>query len=160
MAAAIRSLSATALFIALGAVLACGGDSKDEETDPFARTFREGIYTRFDDGKNYEIRFGVSVGRYVLLVDGVEQRRGTHTLVSTAEGDPALGLIDEGEFPAKCPEDQLLGAYTWKFKDNTLTLDAFEEKCDERKKELESDKWLYAGPAPTETPAPVPTATP
>jgi len=159
MATAIRTLSAAGFFIALGAVLSCGS-SKDEEPDPFAGIFREGIYTRFDDGKNYEVRFGVSPGRYILLVDGAEQRRGTHTTATTIEGDPALGIVDEGEFPARCPEDQQLGAYTWKIKDNKLSLNPFEEKCDQRKTELESDDWLYQGPAPTSTPLRVPAASP
>lgn len=159
MAFAIRLLSAAALFIVSGAVISCGS-SNNEEPDPFAGIFRDGAYTRFDDGKNYEVRFGVSPGRFTLLVDGAEQRRGTHTTVTTIEGDPALGIVDEGDFPARCPEDQQLGAYTWKIKDNKLSLDPFEEKCDQRKKDLDSDDWLYQGPAPTSTPIPAATATP
>ena len=162
METVIRFASAAALFITLAAVLSCGGSdgSPDETPDPFAGVFLDGIYTRFDNERNYEVRFGVTSGRYVLLVDGAEQRRGTHTTVTTNEGDPALGLVDEGEFPARCPEDQLLGAYTWKFNDNKLTLDAFEEQCDQRKDELESDEWLYQGPNPTASPVPVPEASP
>ena len=147
MATVTRFLSTAGLFLLLGAVLSCGS-SNDGVRDPFAGNFRDGVYTRFDDGKNYEVRFGVSPGRYILLVDGAEQRRGTHTVATTIEGDPALGITDEGEFPARCPEDQQLAAYTWKFKDNKLSLDASEDKCGQRKKELESDDWLYQGPVP------------
>ena len=153
MTTVIRFLCAAGLFVAPGLVLSCGS-SNDEVPDPFAGVFRDGTYTRFDDGKNYEVLFGVSPGRYVLFVDGAEQRRGTHTTATTTDGDPALGLVDEGDFPARCPQDQQLSAYIWKFKDNKLSLDAFEEKCDQRKKELESGDWLYQGPPPTSTAAP------
>jgi hypothetical protein len=154
----LRSLFTAALFVSLIAVLSCGSD--DEPPDPLGGIFQEGVYTRFDGEKNYEVRFGVAIGRFVLLVDGVEQRRGTHTIATTIEGDPALGILDEGAFPARCPEDQQLSAYVWKLKDNKLSLDPFEEPCEQRKSELDSDDWLYQGPAPTSTPARAPTTTP
>jgi hypothetical protein len=154
-----NTLVTTALLVGLVSVLSCG-DSDDGSPDPLGGIFQEGVYTRFDGEKNYEIRFGVSIGRFVLLVDGVEQRRGTHTLATTKDGDPALGIIDDGQFPARCPEDQQLSAYVWEIKDNKLSLDPFEEPCEQRKSELDSDDWLYQGPAPTSTPVRAPTATP
>jgi hypothetical protein len=138
--------------------LACGSDD-NASPDPFARTFRDGTYTRTRDGKVYKIAFGVSIGRYVLTVDGAEQRRGTYTQgFAPGEDGQAVGtetrmaMIDEGEFEGKCAPDQEPGAYRWQFKNNKLTLESIDDECERRKGELESRDWLYEGPLPTATP--------
>ena len=58
------------------------------------------------------------------------------------------------------PRINSLAGIPWKLNDNKLSLNAFEDPCDQRKKELDSDDWLYQGPAPTSTPVRAPTATP
>lgn len=130
-------------------MVACGGSGDGGATpDPFAGLFREGIYTRTDGDKTYEIKFGVSLGSYVLL-GAAEERRGSYTLVTTPGGDRAFAFIDDPEFAAKCSLDQEPGIYVWEFKDDKLSLDQFDEKCDERREELNSKDWRYQGPLPS-----------
>jgi hypothetical protein len=146
-----------ALVAASAVLVSCGGSDADSEAtpDPLEGAFREGIYTRTEEGKSYEIRFGVEIGRYVLLTDGVETRRGTHTLATTTEeGAPALAFIDEGEFEGVCTGEQALGVYLWEFEDNKLSMKTHTEECEQRRIELESDDWAYQGSLPTATPPP------
>ena len=147
----IAYLTLAALCAACGLVLSCGGSDDESTSDPFSRTFFDGIYTRTKDGAEQEVRYGTSVGGYRLTVDGEEQRRGSYTRVTTGAGKPALAFIDDGEFPGKCELDQEPGVYLWNFKDNKLTLDAESEKCDQRKDELSGD-WDYQGSLPSVTP--------
>jgi hypothetical protein len=151
------------LFIAL-LLASCGGGSGaggGATPDPFADIFREGIYTREDNGDSYEIRFGVQIGIYSLTVNGEERRRGSFTLGYAP--DPVgqadltrkrVAMVDRPESPTMCAPEQEPGGYEWDFDDNKLKLTALEEECEQRKDDLDSDDWLYQGPLPT-TPAPM-----
>jgi hypothetical protein len=133
-------------------VVSCGGSDEGEPSpDPLSTVFRDGIYTRTKDGKQYEIIYGIGIGRYSLEIDGVEQRRGSYTHVTTPEGDKAIAYIDDGEFPAKCDLSEEPGVYFWERDGDRTPLDVYEEKCDQRKDDLEGE-WIYTAPLPSFTP--------
>jgi len=140
-------------FIAV--TVACGSDDETPD-DPFPGVFRAGLYSRTEDGTTYELNFG-ALGRFTLKADGADHRAGTYTFVGTSLGEinNAFAFIDESEAPEECAEEDEPGVYRWLFNagDNTLSLNVFDETCDDRKDELESDEWLKQ-PDPSPTPAP------
>jgi len=152
-AIARRLLPALVLgFIAI--TVACGSDA-ETPADPFPGVFRAGLYSRTEDGTTYELNFG-GIGRFTLKADGADHRAGSYTFVGTSFEviNDAFAFIDESA-PVECAEEDEPGVYKWSFNagDNTLSLDVFDETCDDRKDELESDEWLKQ-PDPTPTPAP------
>jgi len=141
-----------AFAVAATISMSCGGSDEPEVSpDPLSTVFRDGIYTRTKDGKAYEIIYGIGIGRYSLTIDGVEQRRGSYTHVTTPEGDKAIAYIDDGEFAAKCDLSEEPGVYLWQREGDKTPLDVYDEKCDQRKDELEGE-WNYMAPLPSMTP--------
>lgn len=154
MNATSRRLLPALILGIIAIALACGSDN-EPSADPFPGVFRAGLYSRTDGGTTYELNFG-DIGRYTLKADGADHRAGSYTFVGTKFGEinTAFAFIDE-RAPVECAEEDEPGVYRWsfKFEDNTLSLDVFDESCGDRKNELESEEWLKQ-PDPSPTPAP------